>query len=376
MKLRTIKWIQSRAARDLPLNLHAVMRERPTLLEEAFAGTTPRGWRRTLIDAGVDPYAIRHEHQEDVRCEICGQWSTVLGTHLVIRHGTTREEYLEEYGPSCELSSEAFRAAHFGSRPVAGIPHWEGLWSRLYVVDWIIRLNEEGLSLNYQSVLEAGKPLASAGRNTFGSWDAALKAAGFDPDDHRLFPPSQQWTGEMVIERLRDFSVAKRENWLLAMPSDLRQAATRLFGSPEQAPKAAGLRFVEINQRAIFTGPDVPRLVEDLRKLEGLKGGTRRKKLSEIYHKSEENRRIIQYHFGSLKRLAEQKGIDPRAVSLCTYRDETDVHHDLDLLENQGLPLCFTTLRKGYKRLYNVMSETGWGTERLGKTATRSGSRL
>ena len=50
------------------------------------------------------------------------------------------------------------------------------------------------------------------------------------------------------------------------------------------------------------------------------------------------------------------------------YREEADVRHDLDLLENQGMLLSFGTLKNGHKRLYNVILETGWGAERLKPT--------
>jgi hypothetical protein len=127
--LEKLQWIRSRAAVGDPLNLHAVMRERPDLLEQAFALPTPRGWRRCLVDAGVDPYKIAHAYKEVASCAICGFTCPVLGTHLKSCHGTTGEEYIQEFGPDCELSSESFRATKFAAGPVAGIAHWEGIWS-------------------------------------------------------------------------------------------------------------------------------------------------------------------------------------------------------------------------------------------------------
>ncbi len=62
------QWIRSQAATGQPLNIHAVQRERPDLLEQAFAGPTPRGWRRSLIDAGVDPYKIVLDYEDQVEC--------------------------------------------------------------------------------------------------------------------------------------------------------------------------------------------------------------------------------------------------------------------------------------------------------------------
>ena len=67
------KWIRSRAVSKQALNLHAVMRERPDLIEQAFAGPNPRGWRKSLIDAGVDPYTIAHALENTVVCKQCGR---------------------------------------------------------------------------------------------------------------------------------------------------------------------------------------------------------------------------------------------------------------------------------------------------------------
>lgn len=89
-------------------------------------------------------------------------------------------------------------------------------------------------------------------------------------------------------------------------------------------------------------------------------------KLSAIYHKDENNRRIIQNSYGSLRKLAICEGISLRAVSPKAYRDKSDVLNDLDLIARSGKPINFQTLKKGHKRLYNVISETGWGKNRLG----------
>ncbi|MEI6674837.1 MAG: hypothetical protein WCO57_06635 [Verrucomicrobiota bacterium] len=366
--MKLSKWIRSRAATQQPLNLHAVARERPDLLELAFAGPTPRGWRRSLMDAGVDPYKIVHEHEQDVECAVCGTSHAVLGTHLKTCHDMTGEEYREEYGSDLEISSESYRAAHFGGRPVAGIAHWEGVWSRHYVIDWILRLrHEEGHDPNYQHVVKTGRSLANAGLSLFGSWDATLRAAGLDPDLLRVNPPGRQWTRTMVIKGLREFAKMKKGNWRLEMSNHLRMAAPRFFGTLEAAYLAAGLTHEQISSRAIFKSEAVDNLVAEIRALESLKGRERRRKLDAINLKNEDNHRIVMGRFGSLRLLAEKAGIDPRLVAQDTYRDEADVQHDLDILEREGKPLNFSTLKKGHKRLYNVISQTGWGAERLTK---------
>jgi hypothetical protein len=102
-----------------------------------------------------------------------------------------------------------------------------------------------------------GKTLASAGWRLFGSWDAELCAAGLNPDEERAIPPFMQWTHDMVFDGLREFAAVKGDNWRRRMPNQLRMAIVRMFGTPEAASKAAGLKFEAINQRVIFSGKPV-----------------------------------------------------------------------------------------------------------------------
>jgi len=355
------QWIRSRAATGQPLNLHAVARERPDLLELAFAGPTPRGWRRSLMDAGVDPYKIVHEYEKDVQCAVCGISLAVIGTHLQICHDMTGEEYRREFGADRETSSESFRASHFGGRPIAGIAHWEQLWSRHYVIDWILRLHDEGHDLNFQNLVNVGRPLTAGGLLHFGSWDAALRAAGLNPDLLRHDPPGRQWTRQLVIDSLRDFAKLKKENRRRQMSISLDMAIRRYFPTRQAACLAAGLKYEEITL-ARFKDEAVVKLVAAIRALEGLKGRERRLKLDAIYY-HDGNQQLVLDHYGSLQVLAAREGIAPRAVSRAMYRDEADVQHDLDVLEREGSSLTPDSLKNG--ALYRAITANGWGTERL-----------
>jgi hypothetical protein len=360
-------WIRSRAATGQPLNTHAVARERPDLLDLAFAGPAPRGWRRSLIDAGVDPYTIVLQYEDTVECAVCGLSFVVLGEHIKHSHAMTSEEYFLEFGDDHENTSETYRARLTGLRPIAGVAHWEHLWSRHYVVDWLLLLHDRGDELNFFHLADVGLALTKQAVKRFGSWDGALRAAGLDPAVLRAKPPGRQWTRTMVIEGLRNFAKLRQDNPRRKMIRPLRAAASRVFPSLEAACQAAGLAYVEINPWPSFTDKAVAAVVAAIRTMEPLKGRERLDRLDAIYH-HKDNQRIVMRHYGSLQVLAAKEGIAARVVSRTTYRDEADVQHDLDLLEREGKPLTVDTLislKNGLYGLYLVMTETGWGRERL-----------
>jgi len=83
-------------------------------------------------------------------------------------------------------------------------------WTQQSVLEAIRQRDASGLPINYQAVVNDDEKLTGAARRYFGSWNAALAAAGFDPeqirretrrDSPRL--PAGTWTEEMVLEGIR-----------------------------------------------------------------------------------------------------------------------------------------------------------------------------
>jgi hypothetical protein len=260
-------WIRSRAEQGQPLNLHAVMRERPDILENVFAGQSPLGWRKSLIAAGVDPFKIAHEIQDYVECAVCGKSYKVIGAHLIAAHQLTGEEYRREYGSDCEVSSEAFRARKFDNKTILGIAHWERLWSRYYVIDYIICLHEKGFDLNFFSVSNHFRNLSNMGIFYFGSWNAALLAAGFDPEVLRRHPPGLQWSQSKVILALKELEKVKRTNPRAPIKNALGMAIARYFESTEVACIAAGVDFKVINPYAAISRESIEGVIAEIRTL-------------------------------------------------------------------------------------------------------------
>ncbi|MGE5584030.1 MAG: helix-turn-helix domain-containing protein [Bacillota bacterium] len=122
-------------------------------------------------------------------------------------------------------------------------------WTREIVLEAVRKRHAGGLPINYQAVVIDDEKLTGAARRLFGSWNAALAAAGFSPEDvkreARKSPglPPGSWTEEMVLEGIRqaaregqDLSAHRMQKWdpsLVAM-------AQRLFGSWGKALIAAG----------------------------------------------------------------------------------------------------------------------------------------
>ncbi len=110
----------------------------------------------------------------------------------------------------------------------------------------IKRLHRSGTALNYAAVRRAdGRLLARACRQ-FGSWNAALRAAGFDPQKIRRCP---LWSKKIVIEQLRDLHKKRLFPDLRTLSlkySLLYGACCRHFGGGLAALQAAGIDYEQL----------------------------------------------------------------------------------------------------------------------------------
>src|SRR6266852_231131 len=92
-----IREIQRLHARRAPLNISAVKRNHPTLIERVYAVRPFWGWKRALEDAGLDYSKINTELLDYIDCKICGRDLGTLPVHLLRKHDVTVEDYRDEY---------------------------------------------------------------------------------------------------------------------------------------------------------------------------------------------------------------------------------------------------------------------------------------
>ena len=131
-------------------------------------------------------------------------------------------------------------------------------WDEDRVVEDISDLAHLGEPLAFS---KAPDRLVNAGVRYFGSWDAALEAAGLDPDEHRL--RRKPYDEESMLARIRELA-RKHPTMTFGELHDLPdgQAMWRRFGSIDEAMRRAGLTSwpVRVNRDAYTTDETVAAL--------------------------------------------------------------------------------------------------------------------
>jgi len=243
MNKKTVKKrIWERYESNQPLNITAVKRECPELLEFAFRVTPFWGWHQAVSDAGVDYQEIRVELLEYLVCEICGKEYKNLANHLRMKHEIIFDDYQTDY-PDAQTMSELLIAKRFvrarESNPL--ISHWEPLWTDEYALDRLAELGHRGVSLHVSSIEEYECGLYLQLCRRFGSYEAALGRIGLKPKDIRLIPCTKEWSEERIVEILRQLQTAGEDLAPSRVESSLYRAATRVFKGYDKALTAAGM---------------------------------------------------------------------------------------------------------------------------------------
>jgi hypothetical protein len=199
-----IREIQRLHARRASLNIPAVKRTHPQLIERAYAIRPFWGWKRALEDAGLDYAKINIELRDYVDCKICGRDFGGLSHHLISQHQITPEDYRREY-PEAEIMSETARAGMTRprSRKWHTLPRWEEIWTPEYVLDRMAELHRRNFPMNSYWVTRYEQALTGKAIQYFGSWDEALRRIDLDPEQIRLKAPTEHLTAGQVIARLK-----------------------------------------------------------------------------------------------------------------------------------------------------------------------------
>ncbi len=246
---RIIQRIRTLHRAGTPLNISAVKRHHPDLLRQVMTLKHFRGWRKAVEAAGLSYHELHIELLDHCTCALCGEEMLVLTSHLRTKHGVTEEEYLLRY-PDESTMADQMRAEKTVAlrRP----PHWEPVWSREYLIDYLIYKHERGEDLSPWKFYKTEPVVHASMKKYFGSYQAALDAAGIDYQQTRLIDLTEEWTPAKVLDRIRTLHRKKP----LTSTGDIRRRDSRLydrchryFGGVVPAVEAAGIPYVLLTAR-------------------------------------------------------------------------------------------------------------------------------
>lgn len=246
---RIVDQIKALHRARVPLNLSAVKRLQPKLLQQVMTLKHFRGWRKAIEAAGLSYDKIRTELLDHCVCAMCGEEMLVLTTHLWAKHGLTEAQYCRKF-PYESTMADQMRAEKTASlrRP----PHWEPVWSREYLIDYLIYKHERGENLSPWAIYRTEPAVHANTKKYFGSYRAGIEAAGIDYREVRLIDLTEQWTPAKVLERIRKL----HRHRPLTSTGDIRRRDSRLydrchhyFGGVVSAIEAAGIPYVQLTAR-------------------------------------------------------------------------------------------------------------------------------
>ena len=207
-RTQILRKIRRRHVQRQPLNLSAVKRDDPQLVEVVYETKPYWGWKSALAEAGIDYADIHVEVRQSVECLICGKHFQALATHLITQHEYTPEDYLASF-PDAELVSERLREKITGANHVPEHPdhlkHWEPIYTPEYVLDRLNEYAQQGFWMDCETINQIDCALIQAVRKFLGiDWDNALRRIGLEPVEFRGLVRDDDFTLDDFSEWLKD----------------------------------------------------------------------------------------------------------------------------------------------------------------------------
>ncbi len=137
-------------------------------------------------------------------------------------------------------------------------------WSREEVLRAIRDLSSGGKQLNSGYIARNYPALAYAGRRYCGSWEDAVKAAGFDYESIRR---KSFWNRQKIVKQIRELKT--RGEPLNVSAAEVKHgglvgAAAVYFGSWRQAIEAAGFNYLKIKRQKEWSKQEI---VSEIRRM-------------------------------------------------------------------------------------------------------------
>jgi DNA-binding Xre family transcriptional regulator len=187
-------------------------------------------------------------------------------------------------------------------------------WNPELVIEAIKRRAMSGQSLGYSATVADDESLTGAARRYFGSWDAAVTAAGYDINEYKYKLRDERverWDREKVLREVREYAQSGGNlsaGYVRSHKSKLYSAAVTYCGSWRQALEANGINYDEVKLRDEWS-PD--RVIETIQKAHKEGADLSDQTINALRH---DLYGAAYTHFGSWRAAVEASGILPDEV--------------------------------------------------------------
>ena len=229
------------------LNISAVRRNHPELLDAAYSLKPFLGWKQAIELAGLKYEWIKIELEESVECQVCGEYFRVLTKHLIKKHGfSDTAEYRKSF-PNAKIMCEQTLAKI--TKLTSTVTAWEPILSMEYVLDrvWFWKTTYGQRNSAFITIQDPSILSYVSGRSI--KWDDVVQKAGFDPTKERRIPKYEPRNADEIIAILQDrhrlglnlATVALQQEY-----PELMGSMHRLFGGLTNALIASGIPFASV----------------------------------------------------------------------------------------------------------------------------------
>jgi len=230
-----LRALLAREAAGLPINSNAVRRDDPRLYDRTIR--LFGSWDAGLRAGGIEPARVRMRQRWTSQAVI-QRIQERADRNEPLNYGAVS---VSDCGLVAAASrrfgswNHALKAA--GLDPIVCRKRAPA-WTPERVLETVRGIDREGGRLNWTALGLGG--LLTAAVRSFGSWDQTLRAAGLDPDEIRRH--RKPWTPDDLLDEIRrKHRAGEALNAQRLSPASMYHAARVFFGSWDAALAAAGL---------------------------------------------------------------------------------------------------------------------------------------
>ena len=235
------------------------------------------------------------------------------------------------------------------------IPH--SRWTRKIVLDELQRLYRVRRQMMRQDLEAAGhRPLCRAAKRLYGSYDAALKAAGIDPTTvkYKTPPVYGDRNRQQLLRALRQAAamhdVQRRDRFVRQMRERFAGVVSKFWGTDcwSQAARAAGVDPASV-QRMKGRYPTKQRVIREIRRRRRIGMPVNAVALVRDEPDVQLLRQANQF-FGSWDAALEASGLEPNSIRVrkrSPYQTDQEIMRAIRERHRRGLPLNPVGVRSG-----------------------------